>query len=128
VIIRPDGAKTDTVTFGPLSVLPRFHKQGIGSALVHRSLEEARTMGIGGVLIAGVPDYYPKLGFHRAREYGLTLEDGSSGDPFMAYELIPGYLSGGGVLKFLPPEFEQCEKDNVGFDAFHKSFLQQTSK
>ncbi|MCL1918298.1 MAG: hypothetical protein FWG14_08280 [Peptococcaceae bacterium] len=39
-------------------------------------MEKAREMGFGAVLIMGVPDYYPRLGFKRAREYNLTLEDG----------------------------------------------------
>jgi predicted GNAT family acetyltransferase len=113
----------DTITFGPLSVLPKYHKQGIGTALVRHSLEKAREMGFGAVLITGIPDYYPKLGFKRARAYELTLEDGTAADSFMAFELVPGYLSGGGVLHFLPPEFEQAENDDEGYEAFHAQFL-----
>ena len=122
-IQRPGGATVDTISFGPLSVLPERHRQGIGAALVRHSLEKARELGFGAVLITGVPDYYPKLGFHRAREYGLTLPDGSSDDSFMAYELVPGYLTGSGTFHFLPPEFEQAEKDDAGFAAFHKQFM-----
>jgi len=122
-ILRPDGTTTDTITFGPLSVLPERHRQGIGSALVRYSMEKAREMGFGAVLITGVPDYYPKLGFKRARDYGLTLSDGTADDSFMAYELQPGYLAGGGTLRFLPPEFEQAENDDAGLDAFHKQFM-----
>lgn len=95
-ILKADGTKTQTITFGPLSVLPKYHRQGIGSALVRHSLEKARELGYGAVLITGVPNYYPKLGFKRAQEYRLTLSDGTSPDAFMAYELRPGYLSGGG--------------------------------
>jgi len=99
-ILRPDGTATDTITFGPLSVLPECHKQGIGAALVRHSMERAREMGFGAVLITGVPDYYPKLGFKRARDYDLTLPDGTADDSFMAYELAPGCLSGGGSFGF----------------------------
>lgn len=122
-ILRPDGAAMDALAFGPLSVLPERHRQGIGSALVRTSLDKAREMGHGAVLITGVPAYYPKLGFKRAREHGMTLPDGSAGDAFMAYELMPGYLSGGGVFRFLPPEFEQAEADDAGFEAFHRAFM-----
>jgi len=119
----PDGSFKDTITFGPLSVLPERHRQGIGAALVRNSIEKAREMVFGAVLITGIPDYYPKLGFKRARDYGLTLSDGTAGDSFMAYELVPGYLSGGGILRFLPSEFERSENDNAGFEAFHKQFM-----
>ncbi|MDR0883879.1 MAG: N-acetyltransferase [Oscillospiraceae bacterium] len=122
-ILRPDGAKTSTITFGPLSVLPKVHKQGIGRALVEYSLEKARELGYGAVLITGVPDYYPKIGFSRARDFALTLENGASPDYFMAFELVPGTLRGGGVLHFLPPEFELSERDDGAFEQFHERFI-----
>jgi predicted N-acetyltransferase YhbS len=95
---RPDGTHAETVTFAPLTVEPKHHRQGIGKALVSHTLEIARKMGFGAVVITGVPEYYPKLGFKRAREYGLTMEDGSSPDSLMVYELKPGYLSGSEYL------------------------------
>lgn len=123
-IIRPDGAKVPTITFGPLSVLLKYHKKGIGRALVEHSMDRARELDYGAVLITGVPEYYPKLGFKRARNYKLTLSDGSADDAFMAYELIPGYLDGGGVLYFDAMDtFEKAESDNEEFDIFHKNFL-----
>ena len=122
-IIRSDGSEIDTLSFGPLSVLPTRHKEGIGAALVAHSLEKARALGYGAVCITGVPDYYPKLGFKRAQQFGLTLEDGSVMDAFMAYELSPGYLSGGGRLLFLAPEYQQCETDDEGCEAFHRQFM-----
>jgi predicted N-acetyltransferase YhbS len=113
-----------TVTFGPLSVLPKYHRQGIGRALVKRGMEKAREMGFGAALITGVPDYYPKLGFKRGRDFAVTLPDGSSPDALMGYELIPGYLSGGGVLTFdALTVFEQAENDDEGFGAFHRDFM-----
>jgi putative acetyltransferase len=121
-ILRADGTKTPTITFGPLSVRPTYHRQGIGAALVRHSLEKAKEFGYRAVLIVGVPDYYPKLGFKRAREFGLLLPDGTAPDEFMAYELIPDSLSPGGELRFLAPEYEICETDDAGFMRFHKEF------
>ena len=124
---RPDGTEADTVTFGPLSVWRKYHKQGIGKALVTHTVEKARKMGFGAVLIMGIPEYYPKLGFKRASEYNLKIADNST-EPdvdgaFMAYELIPGYLNGGGVYHSWPPEYDQTESDTAGFETFHKSFM-----
>ena len=124
-VVRPDKTEIEVIVFGPLSVLPQYQKQGIGTALVYHSLEVAREIGYGAVIITGVPEYYPKLGFKRAREYSLTLEDGSSPDFFMAYELVPGYLDGGGAGVFLPPEFEQSETDDEGYNSFNKRYLTQ---
>ncbi|MDR0863219.1 MAG: N-acetyltransferase [Oscillospiraceae bacterium] len=122
-ISRPDGGETATLTFGPLSVLPQYQRSGIGAALVRHSMDRARELGHGAVLITGVTDYYPKLGFRRAREFGLTLEDGTAPDAFMAYELTDGYLGAdGGVARFLAPEYELAETDDAGYAAFHERF------
>ena len=120
-----DGSEVQTVTFGPLSVLPEYQRQGIGTALVNHSLKAAKSAGYGAVLITGVPEYYPRLGFRRAREFGLSLEDGTSPDAFMAYELIPGYLRGGGTLHFSAQEFIQCETDTSGYEKFHRTFMKE---
>ena len=124
-ILCADGTERETVTFGPLSVLPQYHKQGVGAALVAHSMREARLMGIGAVVIEGVPAYYPKLGFRRAREFGVTQKDGTAPDPLMAYELQQGYLAGGGIIVFLPPEYVVCEEDDAGYVRFHEKFLKE---
>ncbi|NLV96709.1 MAG: GNAT family N-acetyltransferase [Desulfovibrionales bacterium] len=119
---QADGTTSPVITFGPVSVLPEYQRQGIGAALIGHSLEKARELGHGAVVIMGVPDYYPRLGFQRGREYALLLPDGSAPDEFMAYELRPGYLQGG-VFNLLAPEFEQAENDEEGFWSFHKNFM-----
>jgi predicted N-acetyltransferase YhbS len=95
-----DGASHEVITFGPVSVLPEFQKSGVGARLILHTLALARKLGYNAVIILGHPDYYPKFGFKRAREFGLTTETGETFDPFMALELMTGSLSmiGGGVF------------------------------
>jgi len=120
---RPDGTETGTITFGPLSVWRKCQRQGIGKALVLHSIQKAKDMGFGAVLITGHPEYYPKLGFKRASEYGLAYMDPTVTDAFMAYELIPGYLQGGGVCHFMAPEYDLSDRDDTGFEEFHRRFM-----
>ena len=122
---RPDETEADIITFGPLSVLPQYHKRGIGTALVHHSMQKAREMGFKAVLITGVPDYYPKLGFKRASEYGLTFPGLPIPEAFMVYELVPDYLCGGGIYHHWAPEFDTAENDDAGYEAFHKRFAEK---
>ena len=124
-IVCQDGTERDTITFGPLSVKPEYHRQGIGARLVSHSMDAARELGYGAVVIEGVPEYYPKLGFKRAREYGLTLKNGSTPDSFMVYELKPEYIGNRGVVHFLPPEYVKCETDDIGYDVFHRQFMRE---
>lgn len=73
-VTRPDGSKTDTITFGPLSVLPEYHRMGIGKSLVMHSFEKAREMGFGAVLITGVPEYYLNLVLNGRANIKFTLK------------------------------------------------------
>ncbi|HOO22439.1 MAG TPA: GNAT family N-acetyltransferase [Clostridia bacterium] len=123
-VVQSDGSEKEIITFGPLSVMPEYQRQGIGAALIKESLKAAREMGFGAVLIIGVPDYYPRLGFKRAREWGLTVF-GTSPDEFMAYELISGYLTGGGELILCAPEYEMAETDKEGYKKFHEEFMRK---
>jgi aminoglycoside 6'-N-acetyltransferase len=88
-------------------------------------MEKVRKMGAGAIVLVGVPEYYPMLGFKRASEYGLVIADGSVTDAFMVYELTPGYLKGGGVFHEWAPEFDIAEKDDAEYEAFHKQFVKE---
>lgn len=84
----------DVLTFGPLSVLPECQGMGIGTALMRRTLAEAAALGHRAVVVYGHPDYYPRFGFRRGAEVGLTAPDGSTFDALMALALVPGGLDG----------------------------------
>ena len=51
---------------GPLIVEPVFRSQGIGEALVKRSLEAAKAAGWKLVILVGDEPYYARMGFQRA--------------------------------------------------------------
>ncbi|MEZ4266900.1 MAG: N-acetyltransferase [Myxococcota bacterium] len=51
---------------GPVSVLPPFQRQGIGSRLVQAGLDALRALDAEGCVLLGEPDYYARFGFrHR---------------------------------------------------------------
>jgi len=77
----------DVLCVGPLSVLPEFQKQGIGSKLINKSISTAKKSGHSGMILFGNPDYYHRFGFRNAVEYGITTKDGQNFEPFMALEL-----------------------------------------
>jgi len=95
VVNDSDGATTrewDTLTFGPVSVLPKYQRQGVGSALIRKTLEVARELGYRAVLIFGHESYYPRFGFKPASEFGITTADGKNFPAFMALPLYDGAL------------------------------------
>jgi predicted N-acetyltransferase YhbS len=91
-VIRPDGSELPTLTFGPVSVKPELQSQGLGGEIIRHSMDRARELGYGAVIIVGHPGYYPRFGFKEASVFNLTMPDGSVMEPFMAIELVDGYL------------------------------------
>lgn len=92
-VVGPDRA-WDVLTFGPLSVLPDHQTSGVGSALMRHTLAEAARLGHRAVVVYGHPDYYPRFGFRRGADVGITAPGGATFDALMALELVPGGLDG----------------------------------
>lgn len=57
------GNSTDWYGMGPISVLPVFQNQGIGSRLVNEGLGRLKTNGGKGCILVGDPKIYGKFGF-----------------------------------------------------------------
>ncbi|WP_061798398.1 GNAT family N-acetyltransferase [Serratia ficaria] len=55
----------------PVSVLPAYQNQGIGSRLIRQLLAELREMGAAGCVVLGNPHYYGRFGFDA--QTSLTL-------------------------------------------------------
>jgi predicted N-acetyltransferase YhbS len=107
------GEAHEVLTFGPLSVLPGYQNRGIGRALMRHTFEEARKLGWRAIVIFGHPDYYPRIGFRRASEFGLTTADGKNFDAFMALPLYEGALDGIQGRFFIDPVFENLDENDV---------------
>lgn len=52
---------------GPVSVLPDYQRQGIGSALILEGISRLKGLGAMGCCLVGHPDYYPRFGFSQIR-------------------------------------------------------------
>jgi predicted N-acetyltransferase YhbS len=119
-IVDEAGKTYETLTFGPLSTLPEYQNRGIGKALMDYTFGEAKSRGYRAILIFGHPDYYPRVGFTRASEFGITDSDGNSYDPFMALPLYEGALDGISGKYYIDPVYENLPQEDV--DAFDKKF------
>jgi putative acetyltransferase len=61
----------DVLALGPIGVEPARQGDGIGSALIHATLEEAARRGEVAVVLLGSPEFYPRFGFRPGTEFGL---------------------------------------------------------
>ncbi|MHB1490071.1 MAG: GNAT family N-acetyltransferase [Cellulomonas sp.] len=89
-----DGLTHPVLTFGPLTVDPSHQGHGIGAALMRHTLVEAARLGHRSVVVYGHPDYYPRFGFRRGAEVGITAPGGATFDALMALALVAGGLDG----------------------------------
>jgi putative acetyltransferase len=84
----------------PMSVLPEYQNQGIGSRLVRDGLAACRAAGFDIVVVLGHVGFYPRFGFAPAAGHGLGNEYDAS-DSFMVLELRDGVLkSVNGLVKY----------------------------
>jgi putative acetyltransferase len=88
---------------GPMAVVPKNQRKGIGSAMIKAGLEKCRNLGYGAVIVLGHPEYYPRFGFRPSILYDISSEYQVPEEIFMVIELLPGYLDGAsGVIKYHP--------------------------
>lgn len=103
-MIKEGVISNDIISFGPISTLPEFQNQGIGSFLITETLKKAEKLGYKAVLITGNQNYYKRFGFISASKYHIHLPNISFDDEatfFMAKELEEGFLlKHAGVYRF----------------------------
>lgn len=93
VIKDKQGAENEIICFGPISVLPAYQKQGIGSALIIHTTNLARTIGYSAICIYGDPRYYSRFGFRCAEKYEIKTADDKFAVALQVLELKQGALS-----------------------------------
>ena len=64
------GSDDRAALLGPLAVIPRWQRRGVGSALVSAGLNRLRRDRITRVYVLGDPAYYGRFGFCRAGDTG----------------------------------------------------------
>lgn len=84
----------EVISFGPVSVLPQYQRQGVGSKLIQHSIKIATQNGCKAILILGHPKNYCKHGFKNGKD--LMISDAEGKYPFgqLALELEKGILEG----------------------------------
>ncbi|HEY8460115.1 MAG TPA: N-acetyltransferase [Blastocatellia bacterium] len=91
----------------PLAVIPDRQNQGIGSTLVEEGLKRLREGGYPFVIVLGLPDYYPRLGFVPASRFNIKSEFDVADEAFMAMELQEGALRDRAGIAQYQPEFNE---------------------
>lgn len=86
----------------PLSVLPAFQGQGVGSALVRRGHQIARDLGYSYSVVLGSETYYPRFGYRPAGAFGIAAPFAAPPENFMAIRLRDDAPAVHGVVRYDP--------------------------
>ncbi len=120
--IRTSDRIIPVLTFGPISVLPEYQRQGIGKVLINKMISKAGKLGYGAILFFGRPEYYPQFGFKEASTWGITDSHGYNYPAFMGMELISGYLASAKGGRFFQSDIFNDEINRDKVKAFDKGF------
>jgi len=93
-VVDETNHRIETITFGPVSVLPAFQRQGIGSALICHSREVALEKGYKAIIIQGHPHNYCKHGFKSSKDYNIGNAEGKFPYGLLVLELEKGIFEG----------------------------------
>jgi predicted N-acetyltransferase YhbS len=107
-LVNEENMKLNTLTFGPVSVLPQYQRKGVGSALIRHTVEIARSKNYAGIIIYGHPYNYCKHGFKSARDYNIANAEGKFPYSLLVLELRQDVFKG--------HSWKFCESDvyNIG--------------
>ncbi|SFD25485.1 GNAT family N-acetyltransferase [Clostridium uliginosum] len=84
----------------PLSVLPEYQKQGVGSALIKEGHRIAKKLGYKYSNLLGSEKYYPRFGYIPAEQLGIETPDGIPPVNFMAIKLQENAEPINGTIKY----------------------------
>lgn len=88
------------LALAPLSVLPPYQRQGIGTSLIREGHKIARTLGYSYSVVLGSETYYPRIGYLPAETFGIRPCFEVPSKNFMAYKLRENAPIISGTVKY----------------------------
>lgn len=93
-VSKPDGSIFKALLLAPVSVMLEYRNIGIGSALIRKGFEIAKTLGHSAIFLCGDPGYYNRFGFSQASLQGIKSGMGIPEQFVLVVELEPNALGG----------------------------------
>jgi predicted N-acetyltransferase YhbS len=105
-ITNSKGTVFQSLTLAPLSVHPKYQKEGVGTQLIRHALAKAKMMGYSSVMVLGHAEFYNNFGFTPCYHWGIKVPFEVPDDALMALELTKHGLQGvQGTISY-PKEFD----------------------
>lgn len=117
-IIDKNKIEHKVISFGPVFISPKFHRQGLGRKLITYTIEKAKEMGYRAIITLGYPYHYEPYGFLGGKRYGISMPDMNFYKGLLvlplsegALENISGYVLFSEDLEATPEEIEEFDKN-----------------
>ncbi|WP_434309970.1 GNAT family N-acetyltransferase [Hominifimenecus sp. rT4P-3] len=88
------------LALAPLSVLPPYQRQGIGTSLILEGHKIAQALGYSYSVVLGSEKYYPRIGYLPAEKFGIQPCFEVPSKNFMAYKLCENAPIISGIVKY----------------------------
>lgn len=118
-LIDENGNEKSVLTFGPLSVLPEYQRNGYGKKLLNYSFQKAIELGYDTIVILGNPENYVSSGFRSSKHYNICIGDNIFPTALLVKELCAGAIPKG---SWIFHESQAYQLDNNAAEEFDKSF------
>ena len=115
-----DGSCHEILCLGPISVLPQFQRQGVGSALIAKTKQIAVSLGYKAIILCGDPSFYAEQGFYPAEKFRIRNADNMYAE---ALQVCPLCDAASLNLAGKYHEDEVYKVDDAEFKEFDKDFL-----
>lgn len=119
LLIDENGGEKTILTFGPLSVLPKYQRKGYGKMLLEHSFEKAIGLGYDAIVIFGNPENYISRGFKNCIQFNVSLGEDIFPTAMLVKELCDGALEG---KNWVYKESAAYEIDEKAAEEFDKKF------
>ncbi len=94
------------LALAPLSVSPQAQRKGVGTALMKRGHEIAKSMGYDIIVVLGSEKYYPRVGYKPASLLGIKAPFDVPDENFMAISLTGSDELIHGTVEYVKEIFE----------------------
>ena len=111
-----NGEEKEIITFGPVSILPKYQRMGYGKLLMEHSFKRAVELGYDTIVIFGSPANYVSRGFKSCKKYNLCVEGGGYPAGMLAKELKEGAFDGRKWIYSGSPVMDVDEQGAIRFD------------
>lgn len=92
VSIRSGKVDAESLALAPVAVRPDRQSMGIGSALIRELHARAARLGYKSAVVLGHEGFYPRFGYRKASDFGITFPFEAPSECCMAVELVTGGL------------------------------------